>query len=196
MQRVGLPAAALHNVSLRVDAGRRDAGRAQAWKTVGDAARLIEAASAQREGARSNESTQRSVAQLAQSESAPNILPQIPQNEDAQNVVPDSAGFRATPVHAAFRAVDIAEHIAPSHWQPSQKSEPDGKLVVTRWMVTTWQAVDGARIVEASAEISRPTTDQSSSTRQAPTDPDQFSPQPSSPYAAVPVPGGWLVFQL
>jgi len=193
-QGIGLQSAALRNVSLRVDAGRVDAGGAQAWKSVGDAAPLIAAASAQREGARSSESTSHSVPRLTQSESAPNILPQLAQNEDAQNVVPDSAGFRATPVHAAFRAVDTADHIAPAR---RQRSSPDSELVVTRWVVTTWQARDGARLVETRSEISRPTIESDFSSPQPEADPDRLSQQQqSSPYAAVPVPGGWLVFQL
>jgi beta-lactamase regulating signal transducer with metallopeptidase domain len=87
----------------------------------------------------------------------------------------------------------------------------DADVVVTRWSVTAWQGAGGYRMVRTSAVVTRSLA---STRSDAPQEPAQRAPrmaprasarqtaerqltvQNLSSYAAVPVPGGWLVFQL
>jgi len=97
-----------------------------------------------------------------------------------------SVTARALSVSPATPAVvEVRAHVA-------REASPDAGYVVTRWVVTTWQSSDGSRMVQTSAEISNSAAAPQQSRRQHSTD---FT-QEASPYAAVPVPGGWLIFQL
>ncbi|HXE07952.1 MAG TPA: M56 family metallopeptidase, partial [Acidobacteriaceae bacterium] len=92
-----------------------------------------------------------------------------------------------------------------------QESVPQESLVITRWTVTAWQYDDGGRIVRTRAVFTNAPAGNvssdsgiSSSTGADPTAPGTPSQrtqvrqisQTVSPYAAVAVPGGWLIFQL
>ena len=97
-----------------------------------------------------------------------------------------SVTARALSVSPATPAVvEVRAHVA-------REASPDAGYVVTRWVVTTWQSSDGSRMVQTSAKVSNSAASPQQSGRQHSTD---FT-QEASPYAAVPVPGGWLIFQL
>ena len=75
-------------------------------------------------------------------------------------------------------------------------------LVITRYTVTEYQSANGYRVVRTSTVISDapPAATQDDQSRDINSS-DRVTPSPrarqiSQPYAAVPVPGGWLVFEL
>jgi len=80
--------------------------------------------------------------------------------------------------------------------EPAQ--QPD--LVITNYSVTTWQSSDGYRVVRTSAVISD-APQANTSDWNAPDQNKRATTSPrvrqiSQPYAVMPVPGGWLVFEL
>jgi beta-lactamase regulating signal transducer with metallopeptidase domain len=92
-----------------------------------------------------------------------------------------------------------------------REPEPEGDLVVTEFAVTAWQSSDGSHIVRTSAVFAnapagRVDSDfdrrRSSAAESAGSDAPARRPQVHqisqavSQYAAVAVPGGWLIFQL
>jgi hypothetical protein len=69
---------------------------------------------------------------------------------------------------------------------------------VQRWLVvtTSWVGADGSRLILTTATTSNSAPESSNpDAGGAQLQPDA-APQPVHPYAAVPVRGGWLVFQL
>ncbi|HEY5055643.1 MAG TPA: hypothetical protein VII58_05750, partial [Acidobacteriaceae bacterium] len=90
----------------------------------------------------------------------------------------------------------------------ARQTQSQPELVITRWAV--FQSPDGYRVVRTSAVFSDAPASPAISQRGGDSPQDSSPPQPShahllharqisqpiAPYAAVPVPGGWLVFQL
>lgn len=102
------------------------------------------------------------------------------------NGVAEGAGLaQRSPNETSSRSVRLVR-TAVAQAQASQ--EADG--VVTRWVVvTSWRDADGSRVVLTTSDVS------SGAAGQTPTaQPGDL--QEVYPYAAVPVRGGWLVFQL
>jgi beta-lactamase regulating signal transducer with metallopeptidase domain len=103
----------------------------------------------------------------------------------------------AHPLHKVStpaKAIDVKERQmeAPEPYQvietvsSTRQVLPDGQLIVTRWVAVTSVGQGNTRVVQTAA---RPQNDFDGS------EPQQTTP-PLHRYAAVPVQGGWLVFQL
>ena len=110
----------------------------------------------------------------------------------------DSAPDRALTVRA-----DRTQRPSPPPLIAARQPEQQPDLVITRYTVTSWQSADGYRVVRTSAVISNARAAEAGSESYG--DNNDAPPQPRtriaraqqiSPYAAVPVPGGWLVFEL
>ncbi len=71
------------------------------------------------------------------------------------------------------------------------RPQPQDGVVVTQWVtVTQWRDGDGSRMVMTTARQVTNGAERPALTMQ------ELGQQPVVPYAAVPVRGGWLVFQL
>jgi hypothetical protein len=75
--------------------------------------------------------------------------------------------------------------------QHGTRQSQDGDVVVAQWVtVTQWRDGDGTRMVMTTARQVMSGADEKTPVMQ------DSAPQSMAPYAAVPVRGGWLVFQL
>ena len=92
-------------------------------------------------------------------------------------------------------AAKAAEKPAPAVERTRPVAQDQGDVIVREWMVVTTSLpdADGSRVVMTSTQVAGPAGRQAAVRTM-----DDFSPaaQQVYPYAAVPVQGGWLVFQL
>jgi beta-lactamase regulating signal transducer with metallopeptidase domain len=132
-----------------------------------------------------------------------------PSQRAAETNQPRAIDARAVQVRATVPRQSTPQHLAVPHLI-SAESAPQPNLIIARYTVTEYQSADGYRVVRTSELISdAPSATVQDDPRQ---DVDSLSNTPdrsnghaaptlrarpiSQPYAAVPVPGGWLVFQL
>lgn len=134
----------------------------------------------------------------------------------SRNITPSASGStRRDIVLRAVAPSNATQQRAALRLTGARQSQPQSDFVITRY--TVFQSSDGTRIVRTSAIFttapyaSPSMTDSGSPSRPVTVGPDapavtdapryshsraQSIAQDISPYAAVPVPGGWLVFQL
>jgi beta-lactamase regulating signal transducer with metallopeptidase domain len=119
-----------------------------------------------------------------------------------------STAAEANAIHAA---IDYPHRTPTPRMIVAREPEPEGDLVVTELAVTAWQSSDGSHMVRTSAVFANAAAGRvdsdfdrrrSSAAESAGSDAPIRHPQvrqisqPVSQYAAVAVPGGWLIFQL
>jgi beta-lactamase regulating signal transducer with metallopeptidase domain len=170
-----------HDAGFRVVAVRASVAPAQQWKSIGDAPARI----AHKAEPKSLVATQKS---LAPKSFVPKMV--APQQPDAMVADGATAQDVSTMNTRAARAPQIVQTVATM----TRQMTANGEVVLTRWVSVT--------AVNVSAWNTSPRDDNRSdgSTQPAQGAPQQSAPgqqhQQVRPYAAVPVQGGWLVFQL
>lgn len=100
------------------------------------------------------------------------------------------------PAKEGASRAEAVETGARERWRPSQNG---GRLV--QWVeVRSWENADGSRLVlttvRTSSDVEGSTVQGRAASQQRHADAEQRQPDQVHPYAAVPVQGGWLVFQL
>jgi Zn-dependent protease with chaperone function len=106
-----------------------------------------------------------------------------------------SEAVRLTRIAMPFGGTDVASREFSGADRKVARMEPQPTQVVQWLVVAWWQGADGARLVLTTATTENPAARAQRTQSDFAPLPEQDSEQ-VHPYAAVPVRGGWLVFQL